>query len=331
MGIDLVRDRGVWDAFIDRSPFGQIFHKWDFLRIIEKHTRCQLLPYALYNGEQLVGVVPLFLKKSYGARFIMSPPPMTGIPYQGLVMDGSFDRLKQHKKEQMLGSLSDHLIEEVEAYRPTMVVVSNPPDFHDLRQFRWKGYDLDPTYTYRVDLNRPLPDIWNGFSKARRQSIKSAAHSGLSMIKGGDISSLYTMLEERYLEQGYASPVISRDYLKDVCDAYPENVILYTVQDGETMSGSVLITRYKDVKVWMGTTRSSNHSNEFLIWNVLQEAKNEGYDSCEFIGANTRNLCAFKSQFNPSLAMYFRITKQNALGRLSEMLYRTFYRRIRKV
>lgn len=50
MTVTMINDKDLWDRFVDESPYGLLFHKWDFLHIIEKHTGYQLLPYGVYKG-----------------------------------------------------------------------------------------------------------------------------------------------------------------------------------------------------------------------------------------------------------------------------------------
>jgi hypothetical protein len=41
----VIWDRELWDGFVDASPYGTLFHKWGFLRIVEKHTGYKLFLY----------------------------------------------------------------------------------------------------------------------------------------------------------------------------------------------------------------------------------------------------------------------------------------------
>ena len=50
MAISIIDDSELWDRTVDQSPYGLLFHKWDFLKIAEKHTGWKLLPYGVYKG-----------------------------------------------------------------------------------------------------------------------------------------------------------------------------------------------------------------------------------------------------------------------------------------
>lgn len=36
MSIKLMDNGSEWDHFVEESPYGLLFHKWDFLQLIEK-------------------------------------------------------------------------------------------------------------------------------------------------------------------------------------------------------------------------------------------------------------------------------------------------------
>src|SRR5512146_163575 len=102
MSIEIIDDMGLWDGFIEESPQGMLFHRWDFLKIIEKYTHYRLFPYGIYEGRELVSVIPIFYKSTKGIKMAYSPPQGTlaYIPYLGPVMGRTYESLTQHKKEE---------------------------------------------------------------------------------------------------------------------------------------------------------------------------------------------------------------------------------------
>jgi hypothetical protein len=102
MTAEIIDDKVLWDDFIDESPHGLLFHKWDFLKIIEKYAHFRLVPYGIYEGRELVGVIPIFYRNMKGIKMAYSPPQGTlaYIPYLGPVMGHTYDGLTQRKKEE---------------------------------------------------------------------------------------------------------------------------------------------------------------------------------------------------------------------------------------
>ena len=69
----LIDDRDVWDTFVDGSASGRLFHKWDFMKITQKHTGFMFLPYGVFKGNELICVFPLFQRQMHGLTVLLSP------------------------------------------------------------------------------------------------------------------------------------------------------------------------------------------------------------------------------------------------------------------
>jgi hypothetical protein len=74
MVVELLEDKEHWDQFVETSPQGSLFHKWDFLKIVERHSKYQFLPYGIYLEERLRCIFPFFTGRDHGLTFMNSPP-----------------------------------------------------------------------------------------------------------------------------------------------------------------------------------------------------------------------------------------------------------------
>jgi hypothetical protein len=321
--IELINDNDTWDEFIEGSPHGLIFHKWDSLKIIKKYLTYDLYTYGIYDENVLVGLLPLFYKRINGCKTIFSPPPRTGIPYMGLVMNREYDRSSQKKKEGYLNFCVEEISKEIAKYNPNYLLISTVPGFLDIRPFQWDNYSINPNYTYILDLTRPQEDILNNFHRYLRKDIRHAENKGFRFQVSEDISAFYEMQKKRYKEQNLSDPVENEKYVKNLFEAYPENLRTYYVySDKNEALGAITVQEYKKrFMTWMGTTKSIEHANEFLIWNLIKHAKENDYEKFELMGANIKNLNQFKSKFNPSLEIGYTIQKKDAFGKLSEWVY----------
>ena len=103
-----VDDKDTWDTFIDESPSGLLFHKWDYLHLTAKHTGSTLLPYAVYKGGEPICVFPLFYRRIRGISTVF-PAPAHRDTSPGCVMSRSFEELKQSKKESTLQMVAEDI------------------------------------------------------------------------------------------------------------------------------------------------------------------------------------------------------------------------------
>lgn len=320
----ILNDPKLWDSFIDQSPYGLLFHKWDFLKITERHTGYTFLPYGVYKGSELICLFPLFSKRVNGLHVILSPPPLQGvIPYLGFVVGKEFDTLKQSKKVACLDIISTDMESELAELNPHYFSARLVPGFNDIRHFLWNHYSPATHYTYIIDVTRPLDEIWNNFNYKLRVTLRKLESAGMHLEKGEDISPLYNAVSKRFSSPVMGVPMICKQFFTDLFAAYPQELGAYYLYDrDDTLVATLATQEYKRFSLWIGMPKMGNtFGNEYLEWLLIQKAKSSGFSECENIGANNQNLNQFKVKFNPDLSVFFEISKKDATGRMAEWLY----------
>lgn len=326
MTIGLIDDGSAWDTFIDESATGRLFHKWDFMKITQKHTGFRFLPYGVFKGNELIAVMPLFQRQSHGINILLSPPPLQSVvPYLGFVMGSHYDTAKQSKKESLLKLVGDDLEGEFAALAPNYLSITQVPGFIDVRRFLRDGYQTRLHFTYLIALDPPLEEIWNSFSSNLRTKLRKVEKNGYRIEKSTDISIFYSTVAERFSDPEMNIPMISRAYFEELFRAYPTELGLYYLYDDEDAVTGVQATQeYKAFTLWMGAPKmTAMPGNEFLQWLLLQQAKEAGYRHMENVGANNENLNLFKSKFNPSLTLFLEVSQEDILGRVARWAYST--------
>ncbi|WP_292520538.1 GNAT family N-acetyltransferase [Methanoculleus sp.] len=326
MTIGLIDDGDAWDAFVDESISGRLFHKWEFMKITEKHTGFQFLPYGIFKGNSLIAIMPLFQRQTHGINILLSPPPLQSVvPYLGFVMGRHYDIAKQSKKESMLKQVGDDLEGEFAALAPNYLSIIQVPGFIDIRRFLREGYQARLHFTYLIDLDSPLDDIWNSFSSNLRTKLRKVEKNGYHFEKSTDLSVFYSTVAERFGDPEMNIPMISRTYFEELYRAYPDELGLYYLYDNDgAVTGVQATQEYKALTLWMGAPKmTAMPGNEFLQWLLLQQAKKEGYRQMENVGANNENLNLFKSKFNPSLNLFLEVSREDLIGRVARWAYST--------
>lgn len=329
MTVNIVEDKVVWDSFIDASQYGTLFHKWDFLKIIEKYSGYSLYRYGIYRGDKLICVFPVFYKNKMGLTMAFSPPIDTGIYYLGPVMGPIYDAVKQRRKEEYLVSVVEDMETEFKKYSTNYIAIRTAPGFLDSRPFFWNGYDVTVNYTYVMDLRRPLDEIWDGFDHSCKKKIKAQEKESVTMEEVKDASTIYELMKKRNelmkkrlddigLPYHFPGP----GYIKEIVEAYPENVKLYYAHDKNNgLIGINAVYMYKSHFIqFMGSAKG--HVNEYLTYEFIKMAKAAGYKTFENLDANTRRLCSHKSQFNYMLQFGFNIRKKDSLSKIAEWTYK---------
>jgi hypothetical protein len=331
MAINLEINQNLWDSFIDASPYGLLYHKWHFLKLVEKYTGYDFWPYGIYKGEQLICVFPLFYKKISGVKLLFSPPPQSGIPYLGPVMLKNYESVKQDKKESYVNLVAQEIDTEINRIGPNYFLAVLVPGFLDVRPFQWRNYQIYPSYTYITNVKPELKDIWGNLTTLGKQNIRKGEELKCHLARCDDTSILTDLLTERYNEQGL-NHAVDPAYLKEALATYPENLILNCLYAKEELIGATLSQVDHRYLAWMGLPKPKDkkytYANEFMIWQLIQQAKSLGLNEFEISGANKQNLCKYRSKFNPQLKVYFTISKKDTLGKIAEAFYLNFVKKV---
>lgn len=327
MTAEIIDDKGLWDRFIDESPHGLLFHKWDFLKIIEKYTHFRLLPYGIYEGRELVGIIPVFYKNMKGIKMAYSPPQGTlaYIPYMGPVMGCAYSGLIQRKKEDRFALVWGDIRRELKKLSPNFTSIMLVREMDDIRPFVWDGYDVDVLYTYVVDLQRPIGAIWDSLESDFRKAIKKGEQYGLSAKQGTDANILCNIMADRLKERGMTFfQRQSPEYLKELMAAFPDNLLMTFLHLDGRIIGAKLDCIYKGSYIgWCGGTEINPDipANDFFEWETIKEASSLGCKLYENWGGDMRRLNMFKTKLNPTLVPYYHLRKKDALGKLSDWGY----------
>jgi len=325
--IEIIEDASEWDIFVEESPDKTLFHTWKFLKIVEKHSNYTFLPYGIYEKKNLISLFPLFYQKRMGMRFLFSTPPMSLIPFTGLLMNPNYSQLRQRHKEHRLNTVVSEINAEIDTIAPHYVLISMGFSFQDIRPFLWHGFGMSVGYTYTINLNPTLDSICNSFEGTCRREIRVAEKDNLSlrqMKEIDDIEQFFGILEERYRQQLLNLPLFSPDYIKEILATFPDNIKLYSLFHDKTVVDMILNYEYNNrLTLWMGGVNldRSIHCNEYLVWEFIKQAKSKGCHTLEIQGADIQRLSLFKSKFNPRLEFNFHIHKKSLLGKCAEWAY----------
>lgn len=319
MVIKIIDNKDLWDKHVDESSYGTLFHKWDFLKIIERHSGYKLYPYGAYRGDELVCIFPLFIKNFLGLKSVVSPPPDLAVPYLGFVMGETYDKLKQRRKEAYVNSVMDEMEAEMRKVRASSMSISTVNGFVDMRPFKWNGYHVEMRYSYVIDLKQPLDAIRGNFDERLRREIDSADKQSLFLEPADNVDEFYRALAGLHRQHRLHGPVPPREFLRDVLATFPENVkIGFLRQGGETVDVVAYYQYKKRFAFWMGWGTSTNLvHNAFTAWHLIKSKKSEGLETMEINGLQERELCFFKSMFNAPLEYSFSITKKDLLGAIA--------------
>jgi len=320
MVVELLDDKKRWDQFVETSPQGSLFHRWDFLKTVERHSKYKFLPYCIYSGEELRCILPFFVWRDRPLTYLCSPPPLhTQIPYLGPAFDPSVQALKATAKEKTFEQVTDELCKEIDTIAPNFVSIATVPNFIDVRHFIWKNFTARLALTHAIDLERSLDEIWASFSRRCRQGIKNVSAHSPEIQQTNDVSTLLDIWRPRFSELGIEVPLLSDSYLKELVAAFPQDITVYTLSiDGMVATAIACCAMQKErYGLWIGgvSARRDLGVNEYLDWEVIKRAKSEGFKKLD-LGVSDAGPARYKSKFNPVLEPFLTLTKTDTLHKI---------------
>jgi hypothetical protein len=322
LSVKICTEREEWDQFVESTPQGTIFHKWDFLRIMEKHnvkriggrkTVGKLYPLIAYKGNEPVAVYPFFIYDYFSVKFLASPPGHVESIYLGPVM-----MVRENTKPSKIeGNLID-LQEAADSFiyknfKPISSFINIQPGITDSRPFKWAGYAVEPRHSYLLDLTEGVDNVWQGLHTELRKKIHKIQADGVQVQKGSidDLDHIYDSLAHRRARQGI-SMTCSIDYLKEVCESLGGQAdIRIARKDGKYLGGLVNLLYLDRAYSWVGSAKNQNgvDANELLTWESIKHACEKNYKSYEIMGADSPNLIQFKTRYNGKLITYLSCRK----------------------
>jgi len=320
-------DASEWDKIVDESPHGTLFHKWKWLRIMEKYSGAKLHCIMGTKGDELIGLYPIFVKKKFGFGFVFSPPPHLSVLYLGPVI-ANYEKMKQSRKE----SAFNNLQKEFEGFlsgnlKADYVNIMTPPNLMDSRPYFWNGYNVRLRFNY-LNCISDENVFWSNMEKKLRQNISRAKREGVQVETGGpkEMRQIYSAMIRRYNEQNKRVKV-PIEYLLDLQKEFSKNMRIYVALfNGEFVTGVIDLCYKNKISSWVGNPKSkltSLNANDLVNWTSIEWGCKNGYKYYETMGAaGNERLHSYYSKFNPRLSVCYGATKYSSfLSKFFEFAY----------
>jgi len=300
------QDFSQWDALVDRSAHGTVFHKSGWLETCSRSLGKKVKIFGCFQDRQLVGGCSLFLEKKWGLVSVAdSRCKMT--PYGGFVISSPPGE-GVHKQESFYRQIIGDLIHEINKNHFYFISIRNSPGFFDIRPFTSRGWESRVLYTYYIDLGDNLESHADHLVK---KNIHKAEKNHISIEPFADISRYYTLLSETYARKNL-NPPCSKDLLTDLY-AFIQNqncgemVVAKTPED-EITCAEIIIQDNHQAYIWSAASASDNFGSPSLLrFEGLKRMQSKGVPKMNMMSGNVPELSQFTAHMNPTLVAYYQI------------------------
>lgn len=186
-----------WNALVERSPHGTVFHYSWWLEATGQDF--QILGCWDREG-QLQSGIPLPRKKKAGLN-LYHAPPLT--PYLGPIFDvtacGSVrDKLYVMRSQ---GEALANAIDGFDSF--SQIAGTDAPDFQG---FMWAGFHVEAGYTFRFEAGTTADQAWNEIARTHRQKLKPERGEETIVDISDDISILVELNRSTFSRQNRSVP-----------------------------------------------------------------------------------------------------------------------------
>lgn len=305
-----------WEELLPSSGVGP-FHQPEMLTLMDEYEEGDLQLLGGFRGQQPVGLFPVFVRRQFGLKFVISPPPGLAVPWLGPVLMPTSP--KQRKREKLNEQFTEQTLEEVDADDPrTLFGIVGSPEYGDPRPYLWNSQNVEPRFNHVLELaNRDSEEVLKSFTSDLRKEIRKRDELDVSITTEGPAAAerICGELKERHAAQGLPYPT-PRAFARELAARLEDNTRVYVARgpDGEFLSGVTLLYANGDAIFWQGGTKANYDGvsvNSLLHWeiitDILEDPEIEGIDRYHLGNALNQRISRYKSKFNGEPVVNYEI------------------------
>ncbi len=312
--LDPVADADEWNRYVERSDGTNPFSRAEAIRLQAEDTDTTAHLLAGFKGQEAVGIFPVFEYNKGPITGAFSPAPQAWSCYLGPSVL-NVDKLKQRKADRRIQRFLEGCFEWIDRELSPQYSKFVVAEFEDVRPFVWNEYDVEPGYTYVVDLEGSEEELLDRFSSDARNNVRNADPDAYVVEEGDndDVERIVDQVAARYESQG-RSFQLNPEFARAVHRELPEGAIRPYVcrVDGEFVGGILVVesqtTRYR----WQGGVKPDTELdlpiNDLLDWHVMRDGLHAGLERYDLVGAGVPSINRYKAKFNPRLETNYTIT-----------------------
>lgn len=309
-----IEDTREWDQFIKTSPQGTIFMQSVFWNALGFDTD--------YWGVNYKGILIATIAVSHIKGIPVCNSDMLN-QYNGVCFSPDIFEKSCHAQSKIMVGTLDVLFQALCEHYPRLSFFLHP-SLYDIRGIQWVHYherekgifDIAPIYTGCIDLAslNTIEEIIAGATKNRRRDYKKALKSNFTVENSTDIDMLAILYEDTFSRQGISVANHMLKQLKSLSRAAIEygfgNVLVCKTDKGQVISASLIVEDDGCAYYLVGTNNPdfrNTGAGTYLMISAIEQAREKGLHSFDFIGINSPERGDFKLSFGAKPVMTFAV------------------------
>ena len=305
-------DHDKWDELVLQSPNYNIFDTTLWLDSLSSVLKCDIKILGVFKKGELVGGVAFNLIKRLGIKIAGTPPMSFYNSLHYIQRDTKHkDRLGRHIHD-IMTAIAERLQNDFH-----YVVITNHPEFNDIRALKNKNWRQNIHYFYQV----PLDDVdMSLISASKRRQVKKAQKKLIITEEIKDMAPVIDIIKLTYTRQGLECP-LSLDELSGICNMMGDCVIVRAAREQNSENYKAVIVyvvddrngcAYNLINAFEPESPDSG-ANSLLLWQGIEYFKDKGFRCFDLGEASILSKANFKSEFYSDLVPCYQVSKSKLL------------------
>ena len=270
--------------------------QWDELLIEEKGRVIARMPYVK-NGKRIV--MPPFTQ-TLGIWF--APEVRKSYAKQKKVINEVLDALGGYKS----------------------VSLQLPPQNDYVLPYKWRGYNVMPRFTYRIEDLSDLDAVFGNFSTTKKQNIRTAQKK-VHVSETVNVANLWKMLNATFSRQKMKPSLPERvlERIVTSCEASNHGKYFEAVDDDRNIHSCVFCVYDEETCYYLiagsdNRYNAKSFANSLLLWESIKFAATHSR-VFDFEGSNIERIEHFFQQFGGRCTPYYVISRTSLLHNLAHL------------
>ena len=290
--------RPAWERLLAQSAQATAYADFRFAARVEEALGLPAFVAAVWEDDE-VRAGALVFEKRRGPYRAAALPPL--VQYVSPLLDGELRETDVHHHRSPLDALLG--LVAAEFHQATFVL---HPSLGDVRPFQWQGWQVDPAFTYRLDL-QATDAVTSGWSSNPKRTLKKEAGAFVCETGREWVPNALALVEASHARQ--EQPLgLAPDAARALAHGLAEDGLVRSFvahRGGIAEAGLLVLSDGRTAHYWLAGS-APGPAMTVLLGHVLARLQEEGVAYFDFVGANTPSIAEFKRRFGSDLVPYFR-------------------------
>jgi hypothetical protein len=301
-------DLTQWDALVDHSVHGTIFHKTCWLKAFAQALGKKVKIFGCFQDGRLVGGCSLFISQKWGIiPFAESTCPMT--TYGGFLLS-SLPTKNVRKQETFSRQIIETLKKDIKKEHFYTTVITNSPEFFDVRSFTLDGWRSHVLHTYYMYINN---NIESTIDPSAKKNIRKAEKNGIIIEPFSDVSRYYALFSEtlhRKKLKNWVTKVFFTELFSMMRNQNFGEMVVAKTSDDEIACAEICVWDKQKAYSWSAASDERflySGAATLLRVEMMKRMHDKGIPILDMTMGDDLPLSKFASRFSPTIIPYYRI------------------------